>query len=79
MADVQPTSISPDEGRRRWQRVESIAKSMGFVGRVEYQNVETDRQSLRGKAKYDAIRAGVDAVQAAKQVDQLRQLLELVL
>ena len=39
MADSQPPPISPDEQRRRRQRVQSIARSLGFVGRVEYRHV----------------------------------------
>ena len=39
MPDSQPPRISPDELRRRWQRVEKIARSLGFVGRVEYRHV----------------------------------------
>jgi hypothetical protein len=34
----QPHPISGDEKRRRLQRVERIARSLGFVGRIEYRH-----------------------------------------
>jgi hypothetical protein len=48
MAARSPDPISPDESRRRRGRVLRLARSVGFVGRVEYRHVY--RQS--GGAQY---------------------------
>jgi hypothetical protein len=39
MPSGQPEPITADEHRRRRRRVEKIARSLGFVGRVEYRHV----------------------------------------
>ena len=39
MAARSPDPISPDESRRRQRRVLRLARSVGFVGRVEYRHV----------------------------------------
>lgn len=38
MAQSQPPPISTDEQRRRLQRVDRIARSLGFAGRIEYRH-----------------------------------------
>ena len=39
MADPQTHAITAAEQRRRQRRVETIARALGFVGRVEYRHV----------------------------------------
>src|SRR5436309_14800227 len=71
MADSRPPPISPDELHRRRQRVKKIARSLGFVGRIEYRHLITStggaQFGLANRADLDLL--SVDALAFERDAD----------
>lgn len=71
MANAQPQPISSAEERRRLRRVSKIARSLGFVGRIEYRHAVsgTGGGQFRGATESPDDLLIVDAQAFARDLD----------